>query len=167
MFTIKEYIKYYKNISFDECSFNINDVLLFTEISYIDFSDIVSNGSDRISLEKAFTMYLKSKNVYLSSFMKENIDNIKNIYTSIRYKDIYLSNYREEVNDNMQFGAITIHFDNKVFISYRGTNGTVVGWKEDFALGYEYPVLSQKASLKYLSEVITPLDKEIYIGGHY
>lgn len=166
MFTIKDYIKYYKNISFNECSFNINDVLLFTEISYIDFSDIVSNVSDRISLEKAFTMYLKSKNVYLSSFMKENIDNIKNIYTSIRYKDIYLSNYREEVNDNMQFGAITIHFDNKVFISYRGTNGTVAGWKEDFTLGYEYPVLSQKASLKYLNEVITPLDKEIYVGGH-
>ena len=57
MFTIKDYIKYYNSISFNECSFNINDVLLFTEISYIDFSDIVSNGSDRISLEKAFSMY--------------------------------------------------------------------------------------------------------------
>ena len=31
MATIKEYLKYYKSLTFNECKLNINDVLLFTE----------------------------------------------------------------------------------------------------------------------------------------
>ena len=98
--------------------------------------------------------------------MKGNIANLKDIYTSTRYKDIYLSNYKEYVDNEKQFGAVKIHFDNKVFISYKGTNGTIIGWKEDFTLGYHFPIISQKYAINYLNEVITSEDKEIYIGGH-
>ncbi len=40
MATIKEYLKYYKSLTFNECKLNINDVLLFTELSYIDWHNI-------------------------------------------------------------------------------------------------------------------------------
>lgn len=166
MATIKDYLKYYKDYGFDECRFNINDVLIFTELSYVDWHDIVSNSFDKICLRDAFDMYLKSKNVYLSSFMKSNIQNLKDIYTSKRYKDIYLSNYREYVDSEKQFGAIKIYFDNKIFISFKGTNGTIIGWKEDFALGYSFPIVSQEYATLYLNDVITDSDKEIFVGGH-
>ena len=49
MATIKEYIKIYKDFSFEECDFNINDVIIFCELSYINWSNIVSSNNDRYS----------------------------------------------------------------------------------------------------------------------
>ena len=77
-------------------------LLLFTELSYIDWHNIVFESNDKISLRDAFDKYQKTKDVYLSTFMKGNIQNVKDIYTSTRYKDIYLSNYREYVDDEKQ-----------------------------------------------------------------
>lgn len=91
MATIKEYLKYYKSLTFNECKLNINDVLLFTELSYIDWHNIVPEDNNKITIKEAFNIYQKTKNVYLSTFMKGNIANLKDIYTSTRYKDIYLS----------------------------------------------------------------------------
>ena len=167
MATIKDYLKYYKNISFKENKLNINDVIIFSELSYIDWSNIVPKGNNKITLKEAFTTYQEfKKDIYLTSFMKENISNLKDIYNSNRYKDIYLSNYRRLIDNEKQFGAITIHFADKVFISFMGTNGTVIGWKEDLSLAYSFPVVAQKTAIKYLDEVITSNDNEIFVGGH-
>lgn len=156
MATIKDYLKYYKNISFKENKLNINDVIIFSELSYIDWSNIVPKGNNKITLKEAFTTYQEfKKDIYLTSFMKENISNLKDIYNSNRYKDIYLSNYRRLIDNEKQFGAITIHFADKVFISFMGTNGTVIGWKEDLSLAYNFPAVAQKTAIKYLDEVIT------------
>ena len=77
MATIKEYLKYYKSLTFNECKLNINDVLLFTELSYIDWHNIVPEDNNKITLKEAFDIYQKTKNVYLSTFMKGNIAIIK------------------------------------------------------------------------------------------
>ena len=55
MATIKDYLKYYKNISFKENKLNINDVIIFSELSYIDWSNIVPKGNNKITLKEAFT----------------------------------------------------------------------------------------------------------------
>ena len=83
MATIKDYLKYYKNISFKENKLNINDVIIFSELSYIDWSNIVPKGNNKITLKEAFTTYQEfKKDIYLTSFMKENISNLKDIYNS-------------------------------------------------------------------------------------
>ena len=126
MYTIKEYLKYYKNLTFEECPININDVILFTELSYIDWNNIVSKGPQKVTLKEAGMKYLEVNNKYLSNFMKSNISNLKDMLTGKRYQNIYLSNFREYVDTEKQFGALCIHFvKEKVFISFEGTNGTV------------------------------------------
>ena len=57
MATIKEYLKNYKNLTFNECKLNINDVLLFTELSYIDWHNIVPEDNNKITLKEAFNIY--------------------------------------------------------------------------------------------------------------
>lgn len=167
MATIKEYLKYYKDLTFEECNFNINDVILFTELSYINWNNIVFDSSKKISLRKAGEKYLNSNMGYLSFFMKSNVDNLKEMLTGKRYENIYLSNYRRIIDEEKQFGALLIHLDSKTaFVSFEGTDGTVVGWKEDFVLGYHFPVMSQKCAIEYLDEVITNNIKVVFVGGH-
>lgn len=169
MATIKEYIKMYKGLSFEECDFNINDVIIFSELAYINWSNIVSKGNTKITLKEAGNIYFEGsgvKNKYLTVFAKSNIENLKSIMNSKRYKDIKLANYVKYVDNEKQFGAICIYFDGKVFVSFEGTDDTVIGWKEDFILGYHFPIISQKYAIEYLNEVITEEDEVVFVGGH-
>lgn len=170
MATIKEYIKIYKDFSFEECDFNINDVIIFSELSYINWSGIVSLSDNMITLKEAGKIYFQNidlKKEYISSFAKENIDNLRNIINSKRYRDIKLANYVKYVDKEKQFGALCIYFDrDTVFVSFEGTDDTVIGWKEDFILGYHFPIISQKYAIDYLNRVIKEDDKIVYVGGH-
>ncbi len=167
MATIKEYLKYYKNLTFEECNFNINDVILFSELSYINWYNIVPSNNNKITLEEAGKRYLNENKDRLSAFMQSNVSNLKEMIESKRYSNIYLGNYESIIDKEKQFGALCIYFEpRKVFISFEGTDGTVIGWKEDFVLGYHFPIMSQKCAISYINKVVTNKDKEIYIGGH-
>ncbi len=115
MATIKEYIKIYKNLSFEECDLNINDIIIFSELSYIDWSNIVPPDNTKITLGEAGKLYFqtnKPKDKYLSVFVQNNIENLKNIITGKRYKNIRLSHYKKYVDKEKQVGAKNILMKN-------------------------------------------------------
>lgn len=67
------------------------------------------------------------------------------------------------VEEELQFSAITILVpDDTIFISYRGTDNTIVGWKEDFNMGFKSHVGAQIDSVKYLEEIADKYPKIIY-----
>ena len=164
MYTVKEYLKYYKDVSFDNCNFNEVDNILFSSLSYFDWTDIV--GDSKVNLITAIDIYLDKKRTLSSPFMKDNLENLKIMKDSLRYKDCYLGNFKRIIDDRQQFGAICIYFDNKVYVSYEGTDGSVIGWKEDFNLAYKFPVDTQVTAIDYINSVINRKDKVIYVGGH-
>ena len=49
-------------------------------------------------------------------------------------------------------------------VSFRGTDGTIVGWREDFAMAYESPVPAQVAAAHYLEQVGTEAERLILTG---
>ncbi len=56
--------------------------------------------------------------------------------------------------------------DGTSFIAFRGTDSTVVGWKEDFNMTYLSPVPAQEEAAAYLDEVAAHTPGELYVGGH-
>ncbi|HBY32954.1 MAG TPA: hypothetical protein DEG74_04225, partial [Clostridiales bacterium] len=52
--------------------------------------------------------------------------------------------------------------------AFRGTDGTLIGWKEDFQLSYQYPVPAQEEAGRYVSFLSRELPPNVkfYIGGH-
>ena len=58
MADIKEYLKYYKDKTFKEYSFNEVDNVLFSELSYLDWTNIVTN---KITLQNAANILLENK----------------------------------------------------------------------------------------------------------
>lgn len=171
MATIKDYLNYYKDTSFDEYAFNGLDNILFSELSYINWENIVSNYSSKIRLDHAINIFLGSLNDStregLSPFMKSNVENLKIIQNSNRYQNCFLANFRNQVDEEKQFGALCIYFNaGDVYVSFKGTDSTLVGWKEDLALAYTFPTLAQKDAINYLNEVIGWKDNTVYVGGH-
>ncbi|KFI57871.1 DUF2974 domain-containing protein [Bifidobacterium gallicum] len=66
-----------------------------------------------------------------------------------------------------QFAAITYKLpDGTLVIGYRGTDDTLVGWREDFDMSYAYPVPAQRMAADYLRRVAQLWDGPIMLTGH-
>lgn len=168
MANIIDYVRYYRNKSFDELPFNEVDALILANISYLNFDKCIGNLPRTIS-EIAKDYFPKISQEKLKKEMKiyrdsHNLFNVMKV--SNRYKDLIISDYQKVVAKEVQFGAITIRCKDFVYISFEGTNSVLSGWKEDCHLSHRYPIPSQILATEYINKNIKLSDKTIYIGGH-
>ena len=56
--------------------------------------------------------------------------------------------------------------DNTYFVAFRGTDDTLVGWKEDFNMSYILAVPSQLEAVSYLEKVAEKVRGKLRLGGH-
>lgn len=169
MANIKDYLKYYKNEEFSVYPFNDIDNILFAQLSYIDWTNIVPEDREQVTLNEAIKQYL-SQGHYADlnqEFFDSIIYNLNEIQDSKRYKDCKLSYYRKELDGQKQFGAVCIHFGHRtVYVSFQGTDNSISGWKENFEMSYKFPIPAQESAVEYLNEVIGWNENTIYLGGH-
>ena len=88
---------------------------------------------------------------------------------SPRFRDVRLTRYtsRTDADVEMQFSAMTFLLpDGAAYVAFRGTDSSLVGWKEDFNTSFECPVPSQVEAADYLAAVAGDLDGGIITGGH-
>ena len=171
MKTLFDYIEYYKKYIFREYKYNDVDALILAVLSYVPFEDIVPSGrNDYIYLDKAIELFFhKYQNVdfknynYLFPYCYRLMELLKD---SNRYKKMKIYNYKKIINGDTQFSGITIRLGNITYISYRGTDSNIVGWREDFELMYKYPINAQIEAVNYLNSTINIFDRNIYVGGH-
>ena len=94
---------------------------------------------------------------------------MESISRSKRFADLKLSNFVNIIDKEIekQFSAITIFLpDDTIYISYRGTDSTVIGWKEDFNMSFISHIPSQLSSKDYLETIANLYPNKIRIGGH-
>lgn len=169
--TLFEYIEKYGDKSFVEEKFNEVDNVILSLVSYIDFTDIVSNKSDKITLEEAGKKYFDK---YTEKELKHNIFSIRSaiklfrkIVNYRRYNTLTLHNYEKTINEKEQFGAVCIDvLDDLMYVSFEGTDETIVGWKEDLLLAYKFPTPSQDDAILYLEKVAGFKNVRLIVGGH-
>jgi len=89
---------------------------------------------------------------------------------SERFGKLLATKYINKIDQEQekQFAAITVLMpDNTIFVSYRGTDNTIVGWKEDLNMSFKSHIASQISAKKYLEIIAQEYpDKKIRIGGH-
>lgn len=146
--------------------FNEIDSMILARFSYLRF--------DKIKLNKIETIESISKKMLKLSEEDYRYNGDKELITylgkSERFKNLKVSDY--EKNDNKdfvkQFGAITIHIsDNELYISFLGTDSTIVGWQEDFNMTFLSNVPCQIAGLDYTNIIAKKYpNKKIRLGGH-
>ena len=88
-----------------------------------------------------------------------------------RFSDIEMGAFLEQFDDGeqTQFAAVTYRLPSgTLVVAFRGTDDSLVGWKEDFNLSYMPVIPSQKTATAYVSGVLSALpgDMPIYVGGH-
>lgn len=175
MNSITEYIEKYKDKTFEEYPFNEIDALVFSQLSYVDYSAIVFKfDSDvEITLGDAAYQYF---NLHSEDELNKKISIVykagmllKQCSETERYKNINLLKYANNIDDKIdkQFSAITFYLNNDLaVIAFKGTDTSVTGIKESAMLSYMFPVPAQIHALYYLQESGMLADRNLIICGH-
>lgn len=172
---INNYIDEYGAKTFREMPFNEVDALIFSQLSYVDYSAIVGkfDSDSEISLKETasvfFSLYDDEKINNETALIYKAIMLLKQCSKAERYKSISLLRYVNNVNDRIdkQFSAITFYLDKRTaLITYRGTDTSVTGLKESAMLSYMFPVPAQIQGLYYLQESGTLSDRDLIVCGH-
>ena len=171
MGNIFNYITKYGNKTISEMEFNEIDAAIISMIPCVDFVGILDDSGTETTLSVALERFLMLKDLRKYGrngiLSKDIIRLCKKIKDTLRYRNILLKNYVYIVTYEEQFGALTLLLPNKQkIIAYEGTDHNLVGWEEDFAMFYKFPVPAQVDALKYIKKNVKLFDKNVIVLGH-
>lgn len=169
---IIEYVRQYGQYSFFEKPLNDVDSLVLCQFAYLKFDGMVP-GVDcncaSITVEELARKETLERLFQDQWLQKESKELFQNMLESRRFHSLKMNCYVNivEKKQEFQFSAITfILEDGTLYIAFRGTDESIVGWKEDFNMAFLSPIPSQTYSVKYLNFVTGKLNKSFYVGGH-
>ncbi len=165
------YLKKFGHYSMSQFVFNEVDALILSELAYLDFDGIVPRireNAEAVDFETLNNENLIKKMTCATLPEKDNIKLLNLMFKTERFKNMKLNFYRSRFDANLelQFSAVVFIFDECNFIAFRGTDTTLIGWKEDFNMSYLEIVPSQEQCLIYLKRVASKLNGKFYLGGH-
>jgi len=179
---ICDYLDWRGDLPFAVSPFNEVDALILCQLSYLNFTKLAPSSFDSsIKLSELSKLFFASSDFEKRSDLGMLIDPksnelLKKSGSSARFGDIevtgFLSEYDEKIEE--QFSATTFIFNEggllekqQVFVAFRGTDDTLIGWKEDFNLAFLEKVPAQEDAKAYLQKVADTYKKaELFIGGH-
>ena len=173
MANIFDYLKWRSDVPFSIDPFGEVDNLVLAELAYTNFEEIVPPDRREISLREAhaefFRRHSRSEILTQTSFTARAPLLMDEMVLGGRFGNIKLSHYINEIDrdKDAQFSAVTLQLDDgTIYVSFRGTDGTIVGWKEDFNLSYISETEGQRKAVSYLNKIASDFDCNMRIGGH-
>lgn len=165
-----DYFEWRGDLSLQNDGFNDVDALILSRLSYFPFDGIVSEDiNSKITISSASKQFFASDINNDKVLWDSDTDLLKACAQSARFKNMKLSGYVNTVEKEkqMQFSAVIIEMNSGCyFISFRGTDNTIIGWQEDFNMYYMFPLPSQRTAVEYLENAAKALNGQFYLGGH-
>lgn len=97
------------------------------------------------------------------------LDLLAAVAASPRFRDVRVMSYVDATDPQAekQFAAMTFRLTEDLsYVAFRGTDASLVGWKEDFNLAYRCPVPSQVEAAHYLADAAARVGGDLLVGGH-
>ena len=173
MASIRGFLKQNGNKSFLDFPFCEADLIVIALLSYCNYEQ--SSITKNKDLYNSFTnirdfMDENTKKRITNNFFKPNefLSFLEMFNKSSRYDDVKLGFFEENRSNRneIQFFGLTFFIDDKIFITFRGTDRSVVGWQEDFDLVLKDVIPSQEEAKNYLFKMVNLLKKPVYVLGH-
>lgn len=179
-----DYLQWRGDLSFTKDPFNDIDALILALLSYLPFKGIVPDieSKEEITLKETTDQYfLRSRSVDIlpskinptafSSFDSGLDELLRKAAVCPRFEDIRLSRYEENTDFviGRQFAAITFTLrfpEHQKVVAFRGTDNSLVGWKEDFELACMKQIPAQESACNYLERTIGIFSSQFIVCGH-
>ena len=171
--TIMDYLSEKGGLSFAEAPFNEVDNYIVAKIGTPNYENVLPEDGHGVPLEQALSAYFErygEAGNYLGALASPEIGPVlRRLPGLVRYRGLELSHYvrRHLPEETEQFSALTVTLQGEwSYVSFRGTDDTLLGWKENFLMSVEGAVPAQKDAAAYLSETAAQVSGPLMVGGH-
>lgn len=165
-----DYLRWRGDIPFSQVPPTPVDALIFSTLAYVSFKDIVPETPSRqVPLSDAADRLLADPDSEKKCRVKADLELLKAASGCPRFAEAGLSFYQDVFipAEDTQFAAMTyLLSDGSAFLAFRGTDNTLVGWKEDFNMTFQQSIPAQRLALEYLRRYAEAGSAPLRLGGH-
>ena len=174
MADLLDYLDWRGDLDFNASSFNKVDALMLSLISYNIFDGFLNDSfAGRKSMQEILEAFYKAPDFEerkdIGAMINEKtFDVFEKMVNVARFKDLQLTAYKSVINleSTEQFAAITFIWGKTNIVVFRGTDDSIVGWKEDFNISWQNPIPSQNDALDYFDKAAASLKGDFILIGH-
>lgn len=157
---------------FDKLPYSKIDGLVFAQLIYLSLDGIVPDAHTR-GKGLLFSDIAETDNYNAMFPLERTEERNKKLLNAVAYSKRYGKvrvNYFENIFDiekDTQFCAVTFILPNgDACLTFRGTDATITGWKENFNMLFTSPVASQIHAADYVNRVAKKISGDIILVGH-
>ena len=161
------YLKFRGDLNFKQQKFNENDAMILVILTSIDYEELNCEGLTVHGLYESYRELAKRDEQDQCLDDKEEV--LKLAAASNRFSGIPIERYVRDIDkeQEMTFYAMTYSFGRfDKFVAFRGTDGSILSWKENFNTIHTMPTAGQHSALSYLQQELARPFVKVCAGGH-
>ena len=169
---ITDYVRNFGDKTFDVMPFNRVDALVLSQFAYLKLDGFVPGVGTFTDAVPLYRMASSDKTADLFTderYKKPNSELFDAMVSSERFKNVGFNHFIDLINSRweMQFSAVTAYLSpNDTHVIFRGTDETLIGWKEDFNMSFIAPIPAQVKAVDYLHYAAERIRGPFSVGGH-
>lgn len=170
------YVKKWGKYTFSEKPFNEVDSLVLCQLVYLNYEKYVPApclGKEPVDIQSILEDPEWEQILEGYWYKEHNKELFELAAKSLRFGRMKMNDYVNVIDEDQQaqFSAMCYFLeDGKIYIAYRGTDATIVGWKEDLNLAFSKPLKSQYLAVEYMERAAGKAADAscpgLYAGGH-
>ena len=168
-----DYLQWRNDVPLSVSPFNEVDNIILAYLSYIDFEKLRQEWDGFCDLKGLFQSFCEEHSLEeiktAGQFTERAPLLLKEMMEGERFLDTKLGYYAVDFDKDQvkQFAALVFLLpDGTNYVSFRGTDETITGWKEDFLMSCQSETAGAKEAVDYFNKVAKALEGEFILGGH-
>ena len=170
---LMDYLQWRNDVSLRAAPFNEIDNVILSYLAYMDFGELLRGEECDCSIEDCFELFRQKHSLEKIRESRHFIERapllLEEMVLGARFRGTKVAHFREVFDKEkvQQFAALVFLLpDGTKYISFRGTDSSITGWKEDFLMSITAETEGAKEAVSYLNDVAASVDGDFILGGH-
>jgi len=170
MANIFDYLIWRGDLTFSQDPPNEVDALIFSGLAYVSFGpEMEGEPYAPVTLREAAEVFFALEDCASRVRVTNDLELLRAASETVRFGCSRICMYRDLLipEQETQFAAMTFLLDDgSMFLAFRGTDLTLVGWKEDFNMTFQQTIPAQRLAVQYVRDVAQEHDMSMRLAGH-
>ena len=165
-----DYLDWRGDLTFDTVGVTPVDALIFSALSYIHYDGLVNQGFvNPVPLEVVADAFAALPDKEERVLLRQDAPLLMAAAATERFRNLKLVFYNSATipEQESQFAAVAFLLPgDTAVLAFRGTDATLVGWKEDFNMSFQDRIPAQEKALYYTQSFARAYDRKLILCGH-
>ena len=168
-----DYLAWRNDVPLSVSPFNEVDNVILAYLSYIDFATLRQEWDGFYDLKELFQSFCEKYSMEeigkSGQFTERAPLLLQKMMEGARFHDTKVGYYVKDFDKDTvkQFAALCFLLpDGTNYVSFRGKDETITGWREDFLMSCQSETAGSKEAVSYFNKVAKSLEGKFILGGH-